>query len=159
MTGSPMAAPPIPRLSYLATVRVEVGPPIDVGLTPDGFRRIIPITGGTVEGPALRGRVLPAGADFQLLKSETLTELQANYAIETDEGERIYVSNFGLRSGSPENIARLVRGEKVDPERIYFRCTPRMASEGTWGWLGSRILVGSGERHPDSVHLHFHVVE
>jgi hypothetical protein len=148
-----------PGLSYLATVKVEVGHPVEVGPTPDGFRRIIPITGGTVQGPKLRGKVLPAGADFQLLKSETLTELQANYAIETTDGERIYVSNFGLRSGSPEDIARLVRGEKVPPERIYFRCTPRMESGGKWAWLGTRILIGSGERLPDAVHLHFHVVD
>ena len=140
-------------------MRVEVGAPLEIGRTEDGVRRIIPIVGGSVEGLDLRGRVLPAGADFQSLKSDTLTDLQANYAIETDAGERIYVSNFGLRSGSPEDIAALVRGDAVPPERIYFRCVPRLQSEGRWAWLGSRIIVGTGERHPDSVHLHLYVVD
>ncbi|WP_461173349.1 DUF3237 domain-containing protein [Arthrobacter sp. Z1-9] len=154
-----MIMPVGPTLSYLASVKVKVGPPIEVGETPDGFRRIIPIIGGTVEGPELRGTVLPAGADFQLLKSETLTELEAKYVIETEDGERVYVTNFGLRSGAAEDVARLVRGEVVAPELIYFRCTPRMVSTGRWAWLGSRIIVGTGERHPDAVHLHFYVVE
>ncbi|GER23762.1 hypothetical protein NCCP1664_22570 [Zafaria cholistanensis] len=148
-----------PTLSYLATVKVEVSRPIEVGDTADGFRRVVPIAGGSVEGPELKGSVLPVGADFQLLKSETVTELEAKYIIETDEGEKIYVSNYGIRAGSAEDIAALVRGESVDPERIYFRCSPRMASEGRWAWLGSRIIVGSGVRHPDAVHLEFYVLD
>ncbi|HEX2246492.1 MAG TPA: DUF3237 family protein, partial [Arthrobacter sp.] len=116
--------------------------------------------GGTVEGPALNGKVLPAGADFQILKSGTLTELQAQYAIETDDGDRIYVSNFGLRSGSADDIAALVRGESVPPERIYFRCSPRLSSAGErWAWLASKIIVGTGERHPNAVRLNLFVVE
>jgi hypothetical protein len=147
-----------PELDYLATLTIMVGTPADIGPTPNGHRRIIPIQGGTVDGPALKGKVLPYGADFQLLKSETLTELEAKYAIETDDGERIYVENFGLRSGSKEDIDRLVRGENVDPDRIYFRCAPKLTASGTWDWLNSKILVGSGERHPDSVVINIFVV-
>ncbi|MFB0836071.1 DUF3237 domain-containing protein [Arthrobacter halodurans] len=155
-----MSAPTTtPSLTYLTTVKVKVGAPIEVGETSEGFRRVIPIVGGTVEGPELRGSVLPVGADFQLLKSDTLTELEAKYVIETDDGEKIYVSNVGLRAGSAEDIAALVRGEAVDPDRIYFRCVPRMVSGGRWAWLGSRVLVGTGVRHPDAVHLEFFVVE
>lgn len=131
-----------------------------MGTTSDGFRRIIPIVGGTAEGPEFSGRVLPGGADFQLLKSDTLTELEAKYVVETDDGERVYISNFGLRAGSKDDIAKLVRGEEVDPARIYFRCTPRLLSSGQrWSWLGSRILVGTGERYSNAVHLVLYVVE
>ncbi|WP_026818606.1 DUF3237 domain-containing protein [Arthrobacter castelli] len=155
-----MTTPAPPQLTFLGTISVDVGAPVEVGDTADGYRRIIPIVGGTVEGPGLRGKVLPAGADFQTLRTDTLTELQAEYAIETDDGERIYISNFGLRSGSPEDIAKLVRGEQVPPERIYFRCHPRMTTTGErWGWLNSRILVGTGERHPDAVRLNLFVVQ
>jgi len=148
----------IPSLDYLATLTVMVGTPADIGPTPAGHRRIIPIMGGTVDGPALRGKILPYGADFQLLKSDTLTELEAKYAIETDGGERIYIENFGLRSGSKEDIERLVRGEEVDPERIYFRCSPKFTAAGQWAWLNSKILVGTGERHPGSVVINVFVV-
>jgi hypothetical protein len=148
-----------PGLDYLATLTVAVGKPVEIGPTPDGHRRIIPITGGTVSGPGLNGRILPGGADYQLLKTQTLTELEAKYAIETDTGARIYVDNFGLRSGAAQDIARLVRGESVDPERIYFRCTPKLASAAPeWEWLNSRIFVGTGERHPDSVVVKVFVV-
>ncbi|AUI50072.1 DUF3237 domain-containing protein [Arthrobacter crystallopoietes] len=155
-----MTTPQNPGLTFLATINVAVGQPIEVGETAEGHRRIIPIIGGTVQGPELNGSVLPAGADFQILKSETVTELQAQYAIETDDGDRIYVSNFGLRSGSAEDIAALVRGESVPPERIYFRCSPRLSSAGgRWAWLGSKIIIGTGERHPDAVRLNLFVVE
>ncbi|MFC0449372.1 DUF3237 domain-containing protein [Rhodococcus jostii] len=153
-------APVAPGLSFLATFVVEVADPVEIGSTPEGVRRIIPIVGGRVEGPELRGTVLPAGADFQLLSSATLTELEAKYAIETDDGDRIYVTNFGLRSGTAEDIAKLVGGEPVPPERIYFRCTPRLtAAEGRWAWLRSRILVGTGERLPGEVRLTVFVVD
>ncbi|MGK3957592.1 DUF3237 domain-containing protein [Arthrobacter sp. R4] len=149
-----------PHCTYLATLTVRVATPIEVGMTPSGVRRIIPITGGTVTGPDLNGVVLPGGADFQLLKTDTLTEMDAKYAIETTEGERIFVDNFAIRTGSKEDIAQLVRGEAVDPKRIYFRCTPRLSSAGTrWAWLSSRILIGTGERMPDTVKLSLFVVD
>ena len=152
--------PTQPELTFLATVAVEVAEPIEVGETPEGVRRVVPITGGTVSGPSLNGRVVPAGADYQLLRSDTLTELVAKYVIETDAGERIYVSNFGIRAGSKEDIAAIVRGETVDPAKIYFRCTPQLSTPAPqWSWLNSRLLVASGERYPDSVHLDLYVVD
>ncbi|WP_345214474.1 DUF3237 domain-containing protein [Georgenia halophila] len=152
--------PTPPALTFLATVSVRVEKPVEVGPSVDGHRRIIPIAGGTVEGPELRGTVLPGGADFQILRTESLTELRAEYAIEADDGERIYVRNHGIRSGDPEDVARLVRGQPVDPGRIYFRCTPLLEPTGErWAWLRSRLTVGTGERHPDEVRLHIFVVE
>ncbi|MBD8044672.1 DUF3237 domain-containing protein [Arthrobacter sp. Sa2BUA2] len=151
----------VPSLTFLATISVRVGEPIEIGSTSAGVRRIIPILGGKVEGPELRGTVLPAGADYQLLRTATLTELEAKYAIETDGGERLYVNNFGLRSGSEADIAALLRGEPVDPARIYFRCAPRIEAPagGAWAWLSSRILIGTGIRLPDEVRLEISVVE
>ncbi|MEO6532666.1 MAG: DUF3237 domain-containing protein [Pseudolysinimonas sp.] len=149
-----------PTLSFLARIEIDVALPIDLGTGDGPHRRIVPIVGGRVDGPELKGIVLPGGADFQVLRSATVTELEARYAIETDDGDRIYIENFGVRSGSSEDIERLTRGETVDPERIYFRSAPRMSSAGSrWAWLGSRILVASGERHPDRVSLDIFVVE
>lgn len=111
-------------------------------------------------GPELNGTVLAAGGDFQLLRSATTTELVAKYAIETDDGDRLYVDNFGIRTGTADDIARITSGEAVDPERIYFRCTPRIHASGTqWAWLSSRILVATGRRYPDSVRLDVFLVD
>lgn len=155
-----MVAPPAPTLTFLATALIEVGPAVEIGPTRQGVRRIIPIVGGSVEGPHLCGVVLAGGADFQVLRSDTLTELEAKYAIEIDDGTRLFVTNIGVRSGAPEHIARLVRGEPVDPALIYFRSSPRIeAPAGRWAWLNERTLVGVGERHPAEVRLHLFVVE
>lgn len=148
------AFPEPPALSFLATLNVRVGPPIDVGATPQGHQRIIPIVGGTVSGPGLNGRVLPAGADFQILRSAELTELDARYAVELEGGAVVYVHNVALRFGSAEDIARLNRGEDVEPEMIYFRCTPRFSTAAPeLAWLNHVITIGTGRRRPGSVEI------
>jgi hypothetical protein len=161
MSVPPTSAPiePVPTLEFLAVFSIDLGEPVEVGPTPDGVRRIIPITGGLISGPELRGHVLPGGADFQLLRSESLTELDARYSIATDDGENIYVENRGLRSGEPADIARMVDGEPVDPARVYFRTAPKLTPTGSkWAWLGSRLFLAVGERHPDRVKLNVFVV-
>jgi len=149
-----------PTLTFIARIEVDVAAPIDLGGGDGLHRRIVPILGGRVSGPELNGTVLPGGADFQVLRSASVTELEARYAIETDDGDRVYVENFGLRSGSVEDIAKLIAGEPVDPSRIYFHSSPRMSAAGSrWSWLGERILVARGERKPDTVCLEVFVVE
>ena len=131
---------------------MEVAPPVEVGRTRNGLRRVIPISGGTVAGPELNGRILPAGADFQLITSETSSDLDARYVIETGDGDRLFVMNAAYRTGSAEDIAALVRGEEVPAERIYFRCSPRFEVAGDrWAWLESTVVIGSGRREPDRV--------
>ncbi|SAI66251.1 Protein of uncharacterised function (DUF3237) [Bordetella ansorpii] len=149
-------AGPTPALEHLATVVVQVDPPQEVGDTPQGRRRLIPITGGTVQGARLRGRILPGGADFQLIRSATFTDIHARYLIETDEGHRVYVENTGIRTGSAEDIARLASGQPVDPARIYFRSYPRFeTAEPSLAWLNDSLFVGTGARYPDRVELVF----
>ena len=154
-----MIQPTPPRCTYLASISVQVGPAIEIGETSEGIRRVIPILGGTVTGPELSGLVLPAGADFQLLRTPTATEMDAKYVLETDDGDRIFVSNTALRTGSAEDIAALVAGVPVDPERIYFRSTPRFTAAGKWSWLSTRIFIASGIRLPDEVKLDVFMVE
>ncbi|NUL45878.1 DUF3237 domain-containing protein [Cellulosimicrobium funkei] len=144
--------PTPPQLEFLATVAVEVAEPVEVGRTHRGLRRVIPISGGTVTGPRMTGRVLPGGADFQLIQSDTTSDLDARYVIETDDGDRLYVMNAAYRTGSAEDISALARGERVPAERIYFRCAPRFEVAGeTWSWLESTVVIGSGRREPDRV--------
>jgi hypothetical protein len=130
------------------------------GLISRGRRRIIPITGGSVTGPQLLGRVLPGGADFQFVVSETCADLDARYLIALDgpehAGQHIFVQNRALRRGSAEDIARLVRGEPVDPQAIYFRCVPTFeVSDDRLRWLTESVFVGTGARFPDRVVMRF----
>ena len=143
-----------PKLEFVAHLSIEVGTPIDLGALPNGHRRIVPILGGTVTGPQLRGRVLPAGTDHQYLRSDRVTELDARYAVETDDGARIAVHNTGLRVGSAADVAALLRDEPVDPNRIYFRTQPRLSTaHPDYAWLDDRLFVATGERTPTTVEL------
>lgn len=156
-----MSLPP-PALEHLADLTVYVAAPVEAGqihgLNSRGRRRIIPITGGTLRGPRLQGRVLPGGADFQLVVSETAADLDARYIVELEGpehgGQHLYVQNRALRRGSAADIARLVRGEPVDPAAIYFRCVPTFeVSSPALAWLTESVFVGTGARHPDRVEI------
>ncbi len=158
----PREALPAPALHPCLRLDVEVDPPIEVGpsASPFGYghRRVIPIRGGSVEcehaSGRWSGRVLAGGADFQLIVGERAARLEARYVIETDSGDRIYVENTALRSGPPELIARLARGEPVDPARIYFRCVPRFETAApALAWLMERLFIGTGARRPERVEL------
>jgi len=151
-----MSRLPAPVLEHVADLRVEVDRPIEIGDTGAGLRRMIGILGGSVEGPQLRGRVLPGGADFQLVRSATVAELDARYALELDDGRRIYVTNRALRRASAEVTAKLVRGESVDPAQVYFRCAPSFeVADESLRWLAESLFVGTGARYPDRVEMSF----
>jgi hypothetical protein len=74
------------------------------------------------------GKVVNAGADFQLYPSPETAYLKAMYVIEADDGTRLFVDDDAIRTGSPETLARLVNGDTVDPSLIYFRFTPRITA-------------------------------
>ena len=107
------------------------------GAAPDGQRRHIPILGGTFEGPLLRGEILAGGADWQVTRSDGVLVLDAIYAMRTDDGAVIQVRNRGMRSGPPEAMAALARGERVDPTSIYFRAAPALHCAGRTAMTGS----------------------
>lgn len=152
---------PTPALRHLFTLDVNVTPPIEagtvIGLNSRGRRRIIPITGGTVTSHVAElpnGKVVNAGADFQIVVSETCADLDARYMLELDDGSHIFVMNHAIRRGSKDDIAALLRGERVDPARIYFRCVPQFeVSNEKHQWLTQSIFVGTGERAPDGVKI------
>ncbi len=145
-----------PTLEFFADLRVEVGTPQVLGQGPHGLRRVVPITGGEAQGRDWHARVLPGGSDFQLIRSDTLSELDARYGLETDGGDLIYVQNQAIRSAPAEVMARLMRGEPVDPAQVYFRCSPRFETTSpALRWVCERLFVGAGVRHPAQVVMRF----
>ena len=139
---------------HVADISVEVGPIITVGETAEGVRRVIPILGGRITGPRLNGVILAAGADYQLVQADGTLTLEARYVIQLDDGAMVYVVNTGIRSGPPEVLARLGRGEIVDPSQVYFRTTPKFATGAKdHQWLTRSWFLGHGARHPDRVQI------
>jgi len=141
-----------PGLAHVFTAFVTVGTPLDVGQTAAGRRRIIPITGGRVEGPRLTATVLPGGADWQVILADGTAQLVARYTLRAADGTLISVVNSGVRRGPPEVLARLAGGAAVDPGEYYFRATPCFeVADGPHGWLSRSVFVAVGERAPDHV--------
>lgn len=142
------------KLEALLKAEITLAPPQDLGDAPLGRRRIVPITGGRFRGERLSGRVLPGGADWQIVRGDGVSQLEARYTLETDDGALIYVRNVGLRHGPPEVLAKLAAGEPVDPSRYYMRTTPAFETgDERYRWLNKLVCVATGARRKDAVEL------
>jgi len=143
-----------PSLRHFADISVEVGAPVAIGETAEGLRRIVPILGGTLRGDKLKGKILAAGADYQVIRQDGFTTLDARYAAELDDGALIYIVNQGVRFGPPEVMAKITRGEPVDPGDVYFRTIPRFETAASaHRWMMRPLFLATGARHPDRVEM------
>jgi hypothetical protein len=148
MQGEPV------ELRWLCEVRVALGAPLELGSSLRGVRRVIPIVGGSVEGPRIRGGILPGGADWQTVYPDGTAQLEARYTVRLEDGALIDVTNFGYRHGPPAVLAALARGRKADPSSYYMRTTPRFETgDPRHAWLNRTLFVATGERLPGAVHL------
>jgi hypothetical protein len=139
-------------LAPLYTTRIELAPILELGATPFGTRRIIDILGGRFEGARLKGEVLPGGADWQIVRPDGVARAEARYTLRTGDGALIHVRNVGYRHGPPEVIARIARGEEVDPAEYYFRTTPRFETGAArYAWLNRVVALATGARRRDAV--------
>lgn len=149
-----------PRLTWFADISVDVGEPMVLSEGAQGLRRVVPILGGHAKGEGWTGQVLPGGADFQRIASDTLSELDARYGLETDAGDRIYVRNRAMRTAPAEVMAQLLRGDPVDPSQVYFRCAPSFETRSeSLRWITERMFVGVGVRHPAQVVMRFFALQ
>ena len=138
----------------ISTIHAELEAIMSLGQTPLGERRIINILGGPVRGPRLNGRVLPGGADWQIIRADGVADIQARYTIESDAGARILVSSEGLRHGPPDIIAKLARGENVDPSLYYFRTLMRFeTADPAVDWMNRILAIAHGQREARAVRL------
>ncbi len=145
-----------PGLLHVADLVVRIAEPIEIGRISGNLRRVIPIAGGEVLGPRIFGKVVPGGADFQIMRADGITDLHARYVIELESGQSIYVENTGVRYGPPELMEKLRRGEPVDPALIYFRSTPRFETAAPgYEWLMRNLFICAGARFPDRVEMRF----
>lgn len=153
------AAPMTPPLTHIADLEAAVAAPLVIGATPLGERRIVPITGGRITGPRLNGEILSGGADFQLIRPDGIAEIEARYTLRLDDGALVYVVNRGIRHAAPEDMARLLRGEPVPPDRVYFRTAPAFETAApAHAWLHQSLFVGFGTREPTLVRVRIYSV-
>ncbi|HLZ20469.1 MAG TPA: DUF3237 domain-containing protein [Smithellaceae bacterium] len=135
------------KTEFLCEMKITVGKTRNLGDTPHGNRRIVPVTGGTFTGEKLKGEVLPGGADWLCIRPDGATELDVRITLRTDDGHLVYVSYRGIIHVPPAVQQRIDRGEAVDPSEIYFRSTPVFETGSEkYGWLNRIIAVGAGRR-------------
>jgi hypothetical protein len=142
------------QVALLFRVSAEVGEVRSLGPAPGGERRVVPILGGTFEGDGLAGEVLGGGADWQWRRSDGTLDIDAQYALRERGGAVIEVRSRGLRTGPPETLARLARGEDVDPADYYFRTVLRFTTgDAHLDWLNRTIGIATAARRARRVEL------
>ena len=145
----------LPDPSVIPAYRLDatVGPPLDLGNTANGHRRIVPLTGGAFSGPELNGKLVPgASADWQTVLPDGTAIGDIRYTLQTDAGDLLYVQSRGVRHGSAEVLARLRRGEEVDPREYIFRTATQIeTAAGELDWLNKGVFVSVGGRHASGV--------
>jgi hypothetical protein len=136
-----MVDPDAPGLEYVATVSIPLTlPGSGSGKSARGTRSLIAFSSGSVQGPKLSGRVLPGGADVQLIRADGVAEIDAKYLIETERGERVFVRNVGIARGGAGGF--------------YFRTSPAFETESAdLQWLMQHVFIGTGAVTPTGVEL------
>lgn len=143
LTAVAQSYPPkdIPQMEFALQLRVTLGEAFSIDNTQHGRRTVIPITGGTFEGPLLKGTIINGGADYQL-NTENRTELEAIYCIKTDDGIYIHVRNRGI----------IANGKDANGNpSFYFRAAPQFEapSDSRYGWLNDALFICAPEWTPD----------
>lgn len=151
---------PSPALRHVADFDIDLSPIEEMGDGRGGMRRIIPIVGGRVSGPAFSGEILNIGADWQTIFSSGLAELDTRYAFRTDDDAVIEIINFGYRRGPEDVMKRIAAGETVDPSDYYMRTHARLETgHPDYQWVNETLFLGVGGRLKSSVRLALYAID
>jgi Protein of unknown function (DUF3237) len=110
-----------PGLEFIGRCRADLGEPLELGQTPWGRRRIIPILGGEFDGLRLSATILAGGADWQVIHEDGMAAIDTRYTLQAHDEALISVATRGVRHGPPDVLRRLADGQPVDPAEYYFR--------------------------------------
>jgi hypothetical protein len=141
------------KSAHLFTITIKLQPPIEMGDTPAGKRRIFAVTGGEFVGARIRGTIMPViGSDLLLVRADGSAQQDVRMLLKTDGGELVLMTYRGVRHASPEVNARIARGEQVSGSDYYLRTSPFFETPSTrYSWINRIVAVGVGERRADSV--------
>jgi uncharacterized protein DUF3237 len=137
---------PEPKLEHLFDMHVDLEAPQVIGATPQGIRQIFIVKGGTFEGPRAKGKMLPGGGDWALVRSDGAIQLDVRGTFQTDDGALIYGTYGGLIIAEPAILGRLLGGEDVPLSEYYFYVNPMFqAGAPQYAWLNKLIAIGRGK--------------
>jgi hypothetical protein len=152
---------PEPRLTRIYRLEATVGEPQDLGDVRQGRRRIVPLTGGTFDGPKLHGELLPgASADWQIVQPDGTALGDIRYVLRTDAGALLSVQSRSVRHGSSAVLQRLAQGESVDPHEYTFRTSTQIeTADPDLDWVNRGVFIGVGARGSAGVIYETYLVE
>lgn len=127
------------------TPQMETGPG-----SRGGALRVVPVIGGTFEGPGIKGELVPGTtADWLRSEPDGTAHMDVRLVMRTEKGQHFYMHYSGVRHGPADVIAKLGRGETVDPSSYYFRIAVRFeTSDPDLAWMNKVLAVGVGQRPP-----------
>jgi hypothetical protein len=152
---------PLPLNSeFLFRLVLSVGAPQMAGTARNGELRIVPVTGGTAEGPRFKGEVLPgAAADWLRVDPDGTAHMDVRLTLKSESGGIVFMHYSGIRTGTPEVLARLNAGQAVDPSDYYFRIAVRFETGAPdLAWMNRVVAVGVGQRPPSGPTYDVHAV-
>jgi hypothetical protein len=152
---------PRPLLTHVLRLEASVGPPLELGETAQGRRRIVPLTAGSFQSPQLGSGTLIAGvsADWQTILPDGTALGDIRYTLRTQDGHLLDVRSRSVRHGSPEVLARLGRGEPVDPSEYTFRATTQIETgEPSLEWVNKGVFISVGAREATGVTYEIYLV-
>jgi hypothetical protein len=140
------------KLEPIMTYRAELAPPQVVGKTPFGTRQIFEVTGGTFEGPDLKGEILTCGGDWLLTDDEGIGRLDVRATFLTDDGAHIYMQYHGVLELNETANKALAEGGGTDYADQYFMTQPRFETgDERYLWLNRTVAVAQGRLRPGAV--------
>ncbi len=144
--------PVVPQLELIGRCRADLGEPLELGNTPWGRRRVIPIIGGEFVGARVSATILTGGADWQVIHEDGMAAIDTRYTLRTDDRALISVATRGVRHGPPDVLRRLAEGQPVDPTEYYFRVSIQYETGAVaYHWLNRIVAVASAVRLADQV--------
>lgn len=142
----------MPQFEYLMTYHADLNPPSNVGQGPAGTRQIHDVSGGWFEGPRLKGKILPSGADWLLIGPDGIGRLDVRATFETDDGAHIYLQYEGILSLNEKIQRAMAEGGETQYGDTYFFTQPRFETgDERYSWLNSIVTVGEGRTLPRAV--------
>lgn len=141
-----------PKLEHLVTYQASLKPPVDVGGGPYGLRRIFDVTGGSFEGPRMRGKLLPSGGDWILIGPDGYGRLDVRATFETHDGALVYLTYYGVIEMNDKIVAALGKGVAASYGDSYFMTSPRFETgDARYAWLNRVVAVAEGRVIPSAV--------
>jgi len=142
----------VPELEYLMTYRADLKPPVNVGGGPFGSRQIFDVTGGHVEGPRIKGRLVPSGADWLLMGADGVGRLDVRGTMQTGDGACIYMQYFGILVMNEKVVEAMTTGRETGYGDTYFFTQPRFETgDERYAWLNTAVCIGQGRTLPSAV--------